>query len=151
MHAYVFTCLYVSVPSIGVNCKRDPALWGTEEGCVFQRGTRISRPQPVHVWRGGFRQSQLEDKCPCRSSCARTTCAPRSVSSFAPQLSHVTRWAAAAPVHCCCASVQGNIITGSCDGSEPCFSKELWLRRFLELSPWRVKKEVLSQGRLCAV
>ncbi|OLP95880.1 hypothetical protein AK812_SmicGene21954 [Symbiodinium microadriaticum] len=39
-----------------------------------------------------------------------------------------------------------NIITGSCDGSEPCFSKELWLRRFLELSPWRVKKEVLSQG-----
>ncbi|CAE7328171.1 unnamed protein product [Symbiodinium sp. CCMP2456] len=44
-----------------------------------------------------------------------------------------------------------NIITGSCDGSEPCFSKEQWLRRLLELSSWRVKKEVLSQGRLCAV
>lgn len=44
-----------------------------------------------------------------------------------------------------------NIITGGSDGSEPCFSKELFLRRCLELSSWRVKKEVLSQGRLCAV
>ncbi|CAE7351823.1 unnamed protein product [Symbiodinium sp. CCMP2592] len=44
-----------------------------------------------------------------------------------------------------------NIITGSSDGSEPCFSKELFLRRCLELSSWRVTKEVLSQGRLCAV
>ncbi|CAE7562777.1 unnamed protein product [Symbiodinium sp. CCMP2592] len=44
------------------------------------------------------------------------------------------------------------IVTGSrAEGPDPGFSKESFLQKLLELSPWRVKKEILSQGRLSAV
>ena len=45
-----------------------------------------------------------------------------------------------------------NIIArGSTEAHEPGFSKEVFLQKMLELSSWRVRKENLSQGRLCAV
>lgn len=44
------------------------------------------------------------------------------------------------------------IIAGSrSEGPDPGFSKESFLQKILQLSPWRVKREILSQGRLSAV
>ena len=46
---------------------------------------------------------------------------------------------------------QGSVITGSGEGNEPGFSRESFLQKLLELSPWRVKRQVLSQGTFSPV
>mmetsp|Transcript_80576 Transcript_80576/g.193263 ORF Transcript_80576/g.193263 Transcript_80576/m.193263 type:complete len:151 (-) Transcript_80576:31-483(-) len=44
-----------------------------------------------------------------------------------------------------------SVITGSGEGNEPGFSRESFLQKLLELSPWRVKRQVLSQGTFSPV
>ncbi|CAE7760570.1 unnamed protein product, partial [Symbiodinium sp. CCMP2456] len=136
IHQAVGQLLRLQVAKVEETLSRKEALFAKNGEAVATRRKFIKPSVPDHQW-------DLWNKAFDSFSSAESDSREGHVS-----LSELVRQNDVCPAVCdfMCKIIAGN----RAEGSDPGFSKECFLQKLLQLSPWRVKRQILSQGRFSA-